>query len=288
MKRKLISLCLLPLIALSHAGHWEMDFDEDWAAASSAWSPLKLGDKLAVWFDASDNATVLNADGNPAADAEAVQTWLDKSGNARHATAPASGQRPSYRTAVQNGRAVLRTDGDDYLFVTNAGDVFQNKTAGYIFAVAKDANQTGGYSTHYVVHFVKGDGLTIRHNVSSRSVAGNGWAARGRRLDGDTLINVYCGPADGHTLVMAFGDWAAGYLRTSINGASCSSIAYSSGGGATSNTDGQEVTLMGKPSSSTSLPANSEIAEIIIINAAMTDAEVSDVQNYLKNKWGTP
>jgi hypothetical protein len=32
MKRKLISLCLLPLLAFSH---WAMDFDEDFAAASS-------------------------------------------------------------------------------------------------------------------------------------------------------------------------------------------------------------------------------------------------------------
>jgi len=32
MKRKLISLCLLPLLAF---GHWAMNFDEDWAAASA-------------------------------------------------------------------------------------------------------------------------------------------------------------------------------------------------------------------------------------------------------------
>ena len=35
MKKKLISLLLLPLIALSQAGRWAMDFDEDWAAASA-------------------------------------------------------------------------------------------------------------------------------------------------------------------------------------------------------------------------------------------------------------
>ena len=32
MKRKLISLCLLPILAF---GQWELDFDEDFAAASS-------------------------------------------------------------------------------------------------------------------------------------------------------------------------------------------------------------------------------------------------------------
>jgi hypothetical protein len=32
MKKKLISLCLVPILAF---GHWAMDFDEDWAAASA-------------------------------------------------------------------------------------------------------------------------------------------------------------------------------------------------------------------------------------------------------------
>ena len=51
MKRKLISLCLLPILAL---GHWALDFDEDFAAADgAAFSPLQIADCV-FWLDASN------------------------------------------------------------------------------------------------------------------------------------------------------------------------------------------------------------------------------------------
>ena len=89
MKLKLIALLLLPILAFAQ---WEMDFDEDFAATSSAWSPLKLGIKLAGWFDASDVTTVTtNASGN-------ITLWADKSANGRDAS-PLSGD--VYYTASQ-------------------------------------------------------------------------------------------------------------------------------------------------------------------------------------------
>jgi len=45
MKRKLISLCLLPLLAF---GHWAMDFDEDWAAGGAAFQDVLDG--LVGWW----------------------------------------------------------------------------------------------------------------------------------------------------------------------------------------------------------------------------------------------
>jgi hypothetical protein len=48
MKRKLISLCLLPLLAFSH---WAMDFDEDWAAASAG--PVTLTFKYVSTYPAT-------------------------------------------------------------------------------------------------------------------------------------------------------------------------------------------------------------------------------------------
>ena len=50
MKKKLISLLLLPLIALSQAGDWAMDFDEDWAAASAG--PVTLTFKYVSTYPA--------------------------------------------------------------------------------------------------------------------------------------------------------------------------------------------------------------------------------------------
>lgn len=48
MKRKLISLCLVPILTF---GHWAMDFDEDWAAASAG--PVTLTFKYVSTYPAT-------------------------------------------------------------------------------------------------------------------------------------------------------------------------------------------------------------------------------------------
>lgn len=59
---------------------------------------------LQAWFR-SDQISGLN-DGDP------VATWLDESGNSRDATA-AGALRPTYRTSVANGLAIVRFDGSN-------------------------------------------------------------------------------------------------------------------------------------------------------------------------------
>jgi hypothetical protein len=51
LKSFLTALLLLPLIALSQAGDWEMDFDEDWATASAG--PVTLTFKYVSTYPAS-------------------------------------------------------------------------------------------------------------------------------------------------------------------------------------------------------------------------------------------
>jgi len=251
-----------------------------------AWSPLRLGDKLAAWFDADDPATVLDATGNPAYTGAAVQTWLDKSGYGRHASAPFETQRPTRQAGVQNGRTVLRTDGDDLLIASNSGAILRNKTAAYIFVVAKDAVQTGGTATHPVFLLTFNTSF-IRFGVYGRGAYGNEWAGRARRRDSDALANALVGAASGHNLVMGFADYAAGFIRSSINSGSVISTALAGGAGTSDDTDGTNATLFSDAAQSF-FPTDSEIAEVIVVNASMTAAEIASVQKYLKNKWGTP
>ena len=65
MKRKLISLCLLPLLAF---GHWAMDFDEDWAAASAG--PVTLTFEYVSTYPAT--ITLGSAYGQPADPSKAL------------------------------------------------------------------------------------------------------------------------------------------------------------------------------------------------------------------------
>jgi hypothetical protein len=274
------TLAIIAAIALATTASADI-----WAARFGAtFTPLTLGSKLAVWFDASDPATVLDAGGNVATNGAFVQTWSDKSGNARHATAPAEAQRPRMFAGIQNGRAVLRTDGGDFMILTNSLSVFRNKSAGYIFMIAKDANQADGDGTHA--------GITWRfdtqvlHGLYSRSVAGNGWGARGRRLLFDTLANTATTIVSGHNLIVGFADWSGGAVKQSINASAYAAANYSSGAGASQDADCSNVYMFGFAANV--MPADSEIAEVVVVNAAMTDAEITSLQNYLKAKWGTP
>lgn len=74
---------------------------------------------LTLWLDASDSTTLFqNSDGTtPAtADSDPIGYWKDKSRNGSHAIQTVNGNRPLLRTAVKNGKNVLRFSGvSDYL-----------------------------------------------------------------------------------------------------------------------------------------------------------------------------
>ena len=286
MRRLAVIICSLLITLAAHAQDASVLLSYVTAVEeeSGAWSPLSLGSKLACWFDADDSATLLDAGGAPADAAEAVQTWQDKSGNGRHATAPAAAQRPTRQVGVQNGRAVVRTAGAAQLNIGSAGAVFRNKTAGYIFAVAKDANQSGGGIYHILVQWDNNStlarlGIYGRHD----SFAGSGWKAAGRRLDADGARGVAAGASAGHSIIRARADWGGGNLYISLDSSSEASVAFASGSGSTSDSYSANAYLM-----NTTLPANSEIAEVIAVNAVMSAGEIAATERYLKDKWGTP
>lgn len=61
-------------------------------AGADGFSPLSLAP--ALWLDGLDSATILNASALPASNGEQVATWVDKSGNGRHATQAVNSIRP--------------------------------------------------------------------------------------------------------------------------------------------------------------------------------------------------
>jgi len=255
----------------------------------SRWTPTRLGAKLAIWFDGSDASTVLDAGGNVVTDGAYVQTWQDKSGNGRHATALAEAQRPRWFSGIQNGRAVVRTDGNDQLDIGSAGGVFRNKAAGYIFLVAKGSNPTGGDDMQIAVLFSTATPGTAWLLILSRwtGVSNNGWTGIGRRLYADSYVAVKLAGSTSYQLVCAYADFTNGNLRARLNADAFSSTGYSSGAGNSEDADSASASMF-RFSNTTEMPADSEIAEVVVVNAAMTDAEVTALQSYLKTKWGTP
>lgn len=108
---------------------------------------------LALWLKA-DAITGL-------ADGAAVATWNDSSSNARNATQATGGAQPIYRTALLNGKPVVRFDGvDDFL----ATGEFQQTEQWTAFAVALKAPGVDTPTVASTAKAVTPHGKLIRFN----------------------------------------------------------------------------------------------------------------------------
>jgi hypothetical protein len=171
--------------------------------------------------------------------------------------------------------------------ITNAGGVFRAKTDGYIVAVVNDSNQAAGDGSHFFI-FYSIDTASTSARLSlygRRTIAG--WGCGTRRLDADELASAQAGTASGHNIVTAHGDWGNGLGRVLTNGVEGATVALPAGAGLTSDTDGLAAWLF-RNAATGETPADSEIAEIVIVNAAMSASEIASMNAYLKAKWGTP
>ena len=100
----------------------------------AGFNPLSLSPSL--WLDASDANTLYDATvgGSLVAANGAIARWEDKSGNARHATQSTGVSQPLRKTAIQNGKDVVRFDGANDKMATSA---FNKAAALSVFIVTK-------------------------------------------------------------------------------------------------------------------------------------------------------
>jgi len=140
MKRLKYLLLAIPLFAIAS---WEMDFDEDFASASQAFSPLSLSPSM--WLDASDASTITTTGAS-------VTNWVDKSGSGNHASLIGmSTTWPTFSNAVQNGKSCIYFDGGDYLktpflSATNTTVILvMRRISGTVFIGARDSVNTRSY-----------------------------------------------------------------------------------------------------------------------------------------------
>lgn len=77
------------------------------AAAAAAWAPTDLA-SLVAWWDFSDATTLFTDAGTTpvSADGDAIYRVGDKSGNTRYVEQATAGNRPLYKTNIQNGLSV--------------------------------------------------------------------------------------------------------------------------------------------------------------------------------------
>lgn len=214
-------------------------------------SPLSIPG-LALWLDAS-RLTL--------ADLDPVTTWPDLSGNARDATQATAAKKPTFKTAIQNGKSVVRFDGVDDVLATSLA--------------------YAGTMTVIVVG---------RRNGTAPSASRRLWSFKPQAsfYDNGTGWQWYLADTGG-----SFGG-ASGtmsVLATILNGSS--SATYINGGApatftpnATALTDTQFV-LVSSNATGADLLAG-DITELLIYNSVLSAANRQKVEAYLRNRWATP
>lgn len=221
-------------------------------APLASFSPLSISG-LAVWYDASDAATITDTGG-------LVDSWADKSGNSRTLTGTLTA-RPTTGTRTQNSLNVLDFDGsNDYL---GASSAFTQGTSDTVFIVC--LNDDGADATTQFSYMA--DSATSHTRLGKAST--NAWRINsGATLDGGTPNT------SAHLMVGVF-NGASSELR--LDGASLTS------GDAGSNSTSLAPHVGRNRNGSQYW--DGWIAEILHYDSVLSAGNIALVEGYLLTKW---
>lgn len=235
-----------------------------------AFDPRALGN-LSLWLDATKHN---------AADGDAVTTWADLSGNGKDATQATAGKKPTYKTAIQNGKPVIRFDGGDGLAVP-AIDL-TGTPAVSLYMVASSSAATDQVLFEFSDNKNSYTDAFLMYVLATSKVLEMGGT-------GDV------GSANFRTTAVAS---AAMKVMTGVfdksAGAGFEAFAWVNGDGAgtkpttfnNTNALGNRASYIGARNQA-SLFLTGDIAEVLLYRVAHTTAERQAVEGYLRQKWGT-
>lgn len=218
-----------------------------------------IGDgSLRLWLDASDTARIVNTGGN-------VTSWIDKSGNGNNATT--SSGSPRTGDSTQNGKNVIDFTTDQMTLPSALYTVPSGSNT--LFVVAKRATETGLIGT--TIAMATGATSQYFHIFSSTA----GVQSFTNRSAGGGAVSV-----SGITNT----NFSIAYMRRAgaAQGLAVNSVTGVANANATNTTP--TAAFIGTTASLT-LPLIGGIAEILLYNTALTDAQALSVVRYLSNKW---
>lgn len=241
---------------------------------------------LRLWLDPSDAATrfqdsALSLPG--AADNDPIGGWVDKSGNSNTVTMATAGARPTIKTAVQNGRDIIRFDGvDDRLTKSTVG--IMNGVTGATFAcVFRTTNAAALQGLLYISRFSVSNstkGLISLNNPTA------GYGAGGRRLNTDGFETALGGTVDtvAHVIVGQLNYTnATAVVRVDGVEVGADNPFQTTG---TSAADDSAIMAVGSINAGSFFVG--DMGEVLAYNRALTQPEMMQLEAYLKAKWGTP
>lgn len=253
-------------------------------ALASAFNPLSLSP--ALWLDASDGATLLDAGGAAADPDEAVATWNDKSGNSRHVAQSSAALRPLKIAAAYNGKSAVRFGSvNQSQLVLGSNGLLRNVVGATVFVCRKWSTNPTAPNIRYTFALATGAG-TARLFLDGGRTTGK-TSVGGRTLDGDTFQSF----ASADTLStsvpqidVAVVDYAAtdAFLFTN-KAANGSTTSWQS---ATRTSDTNSTALgIGNSGTTDINPFVGDLLEILVYHFALATAQRNQVETYLAAKW---
>lgn len=235
-------------------------------------SPLVISGCIG-WYDSLDlTAMAANSDGTGAvAVGDQVGWWKDKSATGATVTQSIAANRPTLTAGQVGGRAALKFDGsNDNL--SSANYTAQNSLSGLTrILILQNAAFAGGYVTR--VWNGGGDGLYIQSSAIRQYVSA------------DTNYTAHATPSGTNALALGVYSFRYGSSAMSlrVNGAAISGTVN---GTIPATTGAGTPTLHIGSNIGANLFYNGVVAEYIIYNRTLSDAELTRAEAYLKKKWG--
>ncbi len=233
--------------------------------------PTETFVQLESWYDASDGAQFVPS--NPADGATFTQ-WTDKSSFAHNAN-PIGGAttRASYQTSEQNTLSVIRFDGNDGLSI-NPYTSLASAPALTVFVVMKMAATTG--SPNVFVTNSGATGLIYDTTAGKFVVKAAGGTGTSTVVNDNTSFHIHTFAYDGTQTTNA-ASLKYRYDKTDIT------LTFA---GTVGDTLSASNTTLYIGNNNGANYYTGDIGEFLIFTHVLNSTEISNVENYLSNKWG--
>ena len=242
------------------------------AQESSFFTPTMIP-SLALWFDASDPATITQSGGT-------VSEWRDKSSNAYSVIQGTVGNRPTYATNLLNGLPGVQLSGTRFLYqVGSSMPNFSSSPATTVYMVTKNGSSITNWNIINTMWFTGISGGTQRYHYSFGYLTTNGITLFAK---GAAVVNPssYVVPLNSNAIIGFSSSATSNFLF--YNG---SNTAYASSG-ALPSANNTTWFIFGDARTSTPTVTDENIYEYVGFNTELTRAQQQLVEGYLATKWG--
>lgn len=229
---------------------------------STTWAPTDISG-CQLWLRAEDLSGL--------SDGDDIATWDDRSGNSRDFARAAAGKTGKYYSSVVNGKAVARFDGTDDMmtYTGNVSDfVATNEGTVAVVLCQKSVDARAGYFC--------GVAPDNNNRLFCLDYDGKLYYDFGKISAGGRISDSEPGSYDDnwHYLIFRRLSTGAGVIR--VDGADVVTGTYTDDMDIT-----QAVTMYLGASSATANEMEGDIAEIIVYNVGLSDADVSTLESHL-------